>query len=85
MKKYFFKLTEALFQAPKEIEYNELEHKILNESIRDIEIVVSANNIEEANIKVEQSLKEIISSQFSDYREIKSYKFGVSIAKIEDL
>ena len=85
MKKYFFKLTEAVFQAPKEIEYNEVEHKILNESIRDIEIVVSAGNIEEANIKVEESLKEIISSQFSDYQKTRSYKFAVRIAKIEAL
>lgn len=85
MKKYFFKLAETIFQAPKEIEYNEVEHKILNESIRDIEIVVSAKNIQDANVKVDECLQEILSSQFSNQPRINNYKFGVKIARIEDV
>lgn len=85
MRKYFFKLTEAVFQAPKEIEYNEVEHKILNESILDIEITVAARNIQEANVKVDECLQEIIVAQFSGHPRINNYKFGVKIARIEDV
>ncbi len=85
MKRYFFKITSARFTAPKEVEYNELEHKILNEKIKDIEIIVLAEKIEDTNIKVEETLKEIISSQLLDFPLIKFYKFGVKTDKIEEL
>ncbi len=85
MKRYFFKITSAKFTAPKEIEYNELEHKILNEKIKDIEIIVLAENVEDTNAKVEEILKEIISSQLLDFPLITFYKFGVKIETIEEL
>ena len=85
MKKYHFKFTEALFQAPDKVQYNIVNHKILNELLEEIDIVVVAEKIDEASKKVEETMKEIISTQLSDYPGIEYFKFGVAIRKIEEL
>lgn len=84
MKKYYYKLTTSIFQAPKEIEYNEVEHKILNEHIKDIEIVVIAEEANQAGNKMQERLKEIIEWQFKNDLTIKYYKFNVKLVKIEE-
>ncbi|MCL4363804.1 hypothetical protein M1328_01035 [Patescibacteria group bacterium] len=85
MKKYVFQVTSSIFQASRDVQYNELEHKILNEKIDGIEIVIKVDKLDDVNNKIEENLKEIIVLNFLDYPNIKNYKFKVKVVKIEEL
>ena len=85
MNKYFYKITEAIFEPPKDVEYSEVDHKVLNEEVKNTEIIVNASNVIEAAKKAEGILNEIVTSQFSNFPKITFYKFALSIFRVEEV
>lgn len=85
MNKYYYKFTTSIFQAPKEAEYDEVQHKILNEHIKDIEIIVIAEEASQAGNKMQLRLKEIIEWQFKNDPSVRHYKFNTKLFKIEEI
>ncbi len=85
MNKYRFSVTDAKFVAPKEIEYNEVLHKILNEEVEDIKLTALADDVNAAMVKANKMINEIMMVAFQHYPNIQHYKFTVKIEEIEEL
>lgn len=84
MKKYTFGIANTQFTGSKEI-YNEVDHKILNESASGIVVKVNAENIGQAMVQADRIISEIILSQFANYPNMRLYKFLLETREVEEV
>lgn len=85
MKKYTFRVLPAMFNHLLNISYDEVQHKILNEDLEEIRIIILANDLKEGFEKAKLELTQIIAYNFSDLPTIDSYNFRLKVIEIQDL
>lgn len=86
MKRYLFSIDKVIFiQSSPPIAYDEVQHKMINEKIKELSIIVLAKDIKEAEEKIIPSLNEIVLYNFGDRENISNYKFVPTLVKVEEI
>lgn len=83
MNKYTFKLLEAKFTPAPDAKYNIVMHKILNEEIENIRIIIHDANIKDASEKALKELNYIIMYNFQNFPLIGNYNFQLKLISTE--
>lgn len=84
MNKYVFIILPAVFSAPRNTTYNEVEHKILNEALEKIRILIMGKDLKEGLEKAKQELQQIIAANFNDIPDIDNYAFRLRVIEIQN-
>lgn len=84
MKKYIFIVLPAQFNAVGGFEYDEVEHKKLNEAVEKIRILIMASDIKEGFEKAKQELAQIVTASFGDVKNIDNYAFRLRVTEVQN-
>jgi hypothetical protein len=84
MNKYTFKILPAIYSATQTSAYNEVEHKILNQNIEEIRILIEASDMKESFERAKNELSQIIAYNFGDIQNIDNYAFRLRIVEVQN-
>ncbi len=84
MKKYVFIVMPAQFNSTGGVEYDEVEHKKLNEAVEKIRILIMASDIKEGFEKAKQELGQIVSASFGDVKNIDNFSFRLRVIEVQN-